>query len=189
MPHEWLFAAAVLLYGIAETLNGNWSGPYLTRERGVPARGASFALTAFWAMVTIGRILFAALASRKAVRWIYAGLPVVLIVAFQLISHAEGESSGIVALGLAGLGCSAFFPLCVSLRGQAFPRFAAVMSGEIIAFYQVGYGVAAFGVGPVHESAGIPMHVIYSVGSLVATAMLTIAIAVVTRTVKVKVDS
>ena len=26
----WLFAAAVLLYGVAETLNGNWSGPYLT---------------------------------------------------------------------------------------------------------------------------------------------------------------
>src|SRR5438876_715111 len=27
----WLFAAAVFLYGFAETLNGNWSGPYLTR--------------------------------------------------------------------------------------------------------------------------------------------------------------
>ena len=33
----WLFAAAVLLYGIVETLNGNWSGPYLTGERGVSA--------------------------------------------------------------------------------------------------------------------------------------------------------
>src|SRR5215467_8696443 len=74
----WLFAAAVLLYGIAETLNGNWSGPYLTGERGVSARGASFALTAFWGMVTIGRILFAVLSSRKTVRWIYISLPVVL---------------------------------------------------------------------------------------------------------------
>jgi MFS family permease len=43
----WLYAAAVLLYGIVETLNGNWSGPYLTGERGVSAQGASFALTAF----------------------------------------------------------------------------------------------------------------------------------------------
>ena len=184
----WLFAAAVLLYGIAETLNGNWSGPYLTGERGVPAQGASFALTAFWAMVTVGRILFAALASRKTVRWIYTGLPVVLIVAFQVISHAGGETSGIVAFGLAGLGCSAFFPLCISLSGQAFPRFAAVMSGEIVAFYQVGYGVAAFGVGPLRDFAGFPFSTIYSFGSLVAAAMLAVAIAVVPRVGKVNVD-
>ena len=39
-PRFWLFAAAVLLYGIAETLNGNWSGPYLTGERGVSAGGS-----------------------------------------------------------------------------------------------------------------------------------------------------
>jgi len=184
----WLFAAAVLLYGIAETLNGNWSGPYLSGERGVPARGASFALTAFWAMVTVGRILFAALASRKTVRWIYTGLPVVLIVAFQVISHADGQTGGIVAFGLAGLGCSAFFPLCISLSGQAFPRFAAVMSGEIVAFYQVGYGVAAFGVGPLRDFAGFPFSTIYSFGSLVAAAMLAVAIAVVPRVGKVNVD-
>ena len=181
----WLFAAAVLLYGIAETLNGNWSGPYLTGQRGVSAQGASFALTAFWAMVTIGRILFAALSSRKTVRWIYIGLPVVLIVAFQVISHAAGETSGIVAFGLAGLGCSAFFPLCISLSGQAFPQFAAVMSGEIIAFYQAGYGVAAFGVGPLRDFAGFPFSTIYSFGSLVAAAILAVAFVVVTREVKV----
>ena len=159
----WLFAAAVLLYGIAETLNGNWSGPYLTGERGVSAGGASFALTAFWAMVTIGRILFAALSSKTTVRWIYAGLPVLLIVAFQAILRVRGETGGIVAFGLAGLGCSAFFPLCISLSGQEFPRFAAAMSGELVAFYQAGYGVAAFGVGPLRDLTGRPLGSIYTV--------------------------
>jgi len=127
----WLLAAAVLLYGIAETL------------------------------------------------------PVVLMVAFQVISHAGGETSGIVAFGLAGLGCSAFFPLCISLSGQAFPRFAAVMSGEIVAFYQVGYGVAAFGVGPLRDFAGFPFSTIYSFGSLVAAAILAVAFVAITREVKV----
>ena len=94
----------------------------------------------------------------------------------------------IVAFGLAGLGCLAFFPLCISLSGQAFPRFAAVMSGEIIAFYQAGYGVAAFEVGPLRESAGLPFHIIYSFGWLVAAAMLTVAIAAVPRVVKVHVN-
>lgn len=180
LPHRfWLFAAAVLLYGIAETLNGNWSGPYLTGERGVSDRGASFALTAFWATVTLGRILFAVMSSRTVVSWVYAGLPVVLIVTFQAISHARDETSGILAFGLAGLGCSAFLPLCISLSGREFPRFAATMSGDLVAFYQAGYGVAAFGVGPLRELVGLPFYAIYSLGSVVAAAMLAVALAVV----------
>ena len=103
-----------------------------------------------------------------------------------MISHAGGETSGIVAFGLAGLGCSAFFPLCISLSGQAFPRFAAVMSGEIVAFYQAGYGVAAFGVGPLRDFAGFSFSTIYSLGSLVAAAILAVAFVAVTREVKVK---
>src|SRR5262249_55557203 len=95
-PRFRLFAVAVLLYGIAETLNGNWSGPSLTGERGVSAQGASLALTAFWAMVTIGRIFFAALSSRTTtMRWIYAGLPVVLLLAFQVISHVRAEADAV----------------------------------------------------------------------------------------------
>src|SRR5215470_11441809 len=151
----WFYAAAVFLYGIAETLNGNWSGPYLTGERGISIRGASFALMTFWAMVTIGRVLFAALSTRTTVRWIYAGLPVLLLAAFQLVAHASSEAGSIVAFGLTGLGCSAF--------------------------YQAGYGVAAFGVGPLRDVAGLPFRTIYSLGSVIAAAMFAVAITVVIR--------
>jgi fucose permease len=186
-PRFRLFAAAVLLYGIAETLNGNWSGPYLTQERGVSVAGASLALAAFWAMVTAGRILFAAVSSKTAVRWIYAGLPVLLMVAFQAILHVRDETSGVVAFGFAGLACSAFFPLCISLSGQEFPQFAAAMSGELVAFYQAGYGVAAFGVGPLRDLTGRPLGTIYTLGSLVAAAMLMVALAVVIRRASARV--
>jgi hypothetical protein len=37
----WFYAAAVFLYGILETLNGNWVRLYLSVERGVSAQGAS----------------------------------------------------------------------------------------------------------------------------------------------------
>jgi MFS transporter, FHS family, glucose/mannose:H+ symporter len=184
-PGFRLFAAAVLLYGIAETLCGNWSGSYLTGDRGVSARGASFALTGFWAMVTIGRILFATLSSRRTVRWIFIGLPILLIVAFQLISHARAEITGIVAFGFAGLGCSAFLPLCISLSAQKYPRYAAAMSGTLIAFYQAGYGVAAFGAGPLRDLTGGSFGTVYFFGSLVAAAILMMAVAAVGRTGKV----
>jgi hypothetical protein len=180
----WLFAAAVLLYGIAETLNGNWSGAYLTGERGVSAKGASFALTAFWGMVTIGRIVFAVLSSRKTVSWIYVGLPILLILAFQGIAHVGDEASGVIVFGFAGLACSAFFPLCISLSGQAFPQFAEAISGALVAFYQTGYGIAAFGVGPLRDFGGFPFRAVYSLGSLVAGLMFFVALAAVFCVVK-----
>ena len=174
----WLFAAAVLLYGIVETLNGNWSGPYLTSERGVSVRGASFALMTFWAMVTIGRVLFAVLSSSSTVRWIYAGLPLLSLAAFQAVSRAGDEAGAAAAFALAGLGCSAFLPLCISLSGQEFPRLAATMSGGLVAFYQVGCGVAAFGVGPLRERAGLSYATIYSLGSVIAAAMFVVALTI-----------
>ena len=71
------------------------------------------------------------------------------------------------------------FPLCISLSGYEFPRFAAAMSGELVAFYQAGYGVAAFGVGPLRDLTGGPLGIIYVFGSLVAAAMVVVALAVV----------
>jgi len=180
----WLFAAAVLLYGIAETLNGNWSGPYLTGERGLSVQDASFALMAFWTMVTGGRVLFAALSTRLAVRWIYIGLPVVLVAAFQLVARADSEAGSVSAFGLAGLGCSAFLPLSISLSGQEDPRRAATMSGGLVAFYQAGYGIAAFGVGPLRKFAGLPFRTIYSLGSVVAAVTVVVALAVAVRPAK-----
>src|ERR1700761_1744717 len=118
----WPCGAAVSVYGIAETLNGNWAVLYLTTERGVSTGGAAFALAAFWAMVTLGRVLIAVISRLVPARWIYAALPVLLLLTFQLASRVQGQTGGIVALGLAGLACSAFLPLSISFGGKEFPR-------------------------------------------------------------------
>jgi len=175
----WLYAAAVLLYGIVETLNGNWSGLYLTQQRGVPTQWASLALTAFWAMVTVGRVLAAVASPRVPARWIYLGLPALLVVAFLVISQVSTAIGGVLAFGFAGLACSAFFPLSISFGGEEFTRLKAVISGELIAFYQVGYGIAAFGVGPLREVTGVPLSTIYAGASLVAAAMIVLAFLVI----------
>ena len=59
-PRFWLFAAFAILYGICETINGNWSQT-LMAHLGASATTASLALTTFWVMVTLGRVLFALL--------------------------------------------------------------------------------------------------------------------------------
>ena len=182
LPHRfWLYAAAVFLYGILETLNGNWATLYLSGERGVSARSASFALTAFWVMVTVGRVLLAVISRHVPARWIYVGLPVLLLVVFQLSSHVQGETGGIVVFGLAGLACSAFLPLSISFGGDEFPYLSAVMAGELIAFYQLGYGVAAFGTGPLRDLIGLQFSTIFAAGSIVALPLVVIASFVIRR--------
>ncbi len=86
-----------------------------------------------------------------------------------------------------GFSASRFFPLCISLSGQEFPQFAAAMSGELVAFYQAGYGVGAFGVGPLRDLTGRPLGTIYTLGSLVAAAMLAVALAVVASRARARV--
>lgn len=176
----WCFAAAVLLYGVVETLSGNWATLYLATERHVPVREAAFALTAFWVMVTLGRVIIALLDRFIPARWIYVGLPILLAVAFQFVARAGAAASGIAGFALAGLACSAFLPFSISFAGAAFPRQAAMMSGTLIAFYQVGYGIAAFGVGPLRQLAGVSYSTVFSAGSLVAV-VLAVAAGLVIR--------
>jgi MFS transporter, FHS family, glucose/mannose:H+ symporter len=175
----WLYAAAVFTYGIAETLNGNWAVLYLTTERGVSAAGAAFALASFWVMVTLGRVFIALISWLVPARWIYAALPVLLLFTFQVASRVQGQTGGIVALGLAGLACSAFLPLSISFGGKEFPHLSAVMAGGLIAFYQLGYGVAAFGIGPLHAPLGLTFATIFAAGTLVALPLVAIAYFVV----------
>ena len=52
----WVYAGFAVLYGICETLNGNWSQLDMTSELGASTTEAALALTAFWAMVTVGRV-------------------------------------------------------------------------------------------------------------------------------------
>jgi fucose permease len=177
----WLYATAVFLYGIVETLNGNWAMLYLSGQRGVSAQGASFALTAFWVMVTLGRVLIAVISRRVPASWIYVGLPILLVMVFQLASRVQGETGGILAFGIAGLACSAFLPLSISFGGNEFPHLSAVMAGGLIAFYQLGYGVAAFGIGPLRDLIGLPFSTIFAAGSIVAALLVVIALFVIRR--------
>lgn len=172
----WFYATAAVLYGVVETLCGNWSTLYLTTQRGVPAARAALALTAFWVMVTAGRLLVAALERVVAARWIYLALPVLLAIVFQIVAHAGSAVLGIAAFAAAGLACSALLPFSISFAGAEFPSMAATMSGALIAFYQVGYGVAAFGVGPLRQLAGWSFSTVFAAGSVVALAFALVAL-------------
>ncbi len=168
----WLYAAFAVCYGICETMNGNWSQLDMTTSLGASRTQASLALAAFWAMVTVGRVLFAAIGRWLPARVTYRILPFVLAGTFLLTSVLSRPHAvaGIGVFALAGLGCSALLPLTISFGEGDLTAMAAAMAGGVIAFYQFGYGIAAFGVGPLVD-AGASLSRIFGFTAIVAAAM------------------
>ncbi len=172
----WIFAGIVILYGICETVFGNWAAIYLHEDKGMSLRQAGFALAAFWGMVTVGRVAVAAASFSLPAHWIYGALPIVILGAFLGIPRAGGPASNLIAFGFAGLGCSAFLPLSISFAEQEFWEAAEVVSGGLMAAYMLGYGVGSFGVGPLRETGGFALSGIYTASSLLAAVMAALVV-------------
>jgi MFS family permease len=169
------FAAAAFLYGICETMNGNWASILMSNTLSNTPATASLALTVFWATVTGGRLLFASIDRWIPARTVFRFLPVVITLSFFLtpLIPAKAALSGLAAFALAGLGCSAMLPLLISFGQKQMPSIAASVAGGMIAFYQLGYGLAAFGVGPLENRAALPLNHIFA-----ATAVPAIGLAI-----------
>ncbi|HUC57440.1 MAG TPA: MFS transporter [Streptosporangiaceae bacterium] len=175
------FAVFALLYGFCETMNGNWSQIDLTALH-VSATTASLTLTVFWAMVTAGRVLFALIQRVVPGKLAYHVLPFVLAGAFALIAALPSRpaASGVIAFGLAGLGCSALLPLTISFAQENLTAIEASAASWVIACYQLGYGIAAFGVGPLRD-AGITLPAIYAASVIVALALAALSFVIARR--------
>jgi MFS family permease len=180
MPRRfWVYACFAVLYGVCETVNGNWSQLDMTRELGASTTEAAVALTAFWGMVTVGRVLFAAVDRWISVSTTYHVLPFVLAATFVVIAFLPDGSTGagVLAFGLAGLGCSALLPLTIGFGEKELASIAAAAAGGVIAFYQVGYGIAAFGVGPLLDR-GVELQAVYGAAAAIAVGMGVASFAV-----------
>jgi fucose permease len=171
-PRFILLASFALLYGICETINGNWSERLMTTHFDASTAEASLALTIFWVMVTVGRVLFAAIQRSFPTRRAYHLLPLVLSGAFVLVALLPKGSAGwgVLSFALTGLGCSALLPLTISFAQEQLVAISASVAGGMIAFYQVGYGIAAFGVGPL-EHKGLSLSDIFGLSAVIAVVM------------------
>ncbi|MCB0169901.1 MAG: MFS transporter, partial [Anaerolineae bacterium] len=67
----------------------------------------------------------------------------------------------------------------ISFGQQRMTAIAASVAGGLVAFYQIGYGLAAFGVGPLEEAAGLSLGNIYGLAIVVAVAMFAVALLAV----------
>jgi len=177
------FASAAFLYGICETMNGNWASILMSNTLGNTPATASLALTVFWATVTGGRLLFASIDRWIPERGAFRFLPVVITMSFFLtpLLPAKAALPGLAAFALAGLGCSAILPLLISFGQKQMPSIAASIAGGMIAFYQLGYGIAAFGVGPLENLASLSLNQIFAATAFPAIGLAVLAFVITRR--------
>ncbi|HTV41172.1 MAG TPA: MFS transporter [Candidatus Sulfotelmatobacter sp.] len=177
----WLFAVFALLYGVCETMNGNWASLFMIDHLGANALLASVALALFWGMVTAGRVLFAIIEKWFPESAAFRLLPMVLTGAFVLCSCLPQTApvAGLLAFGVAGLGCSALLPLTISFAQKELTAIASSVAGGLIAFYQIGYGIAAFGVGPLEARGGLGLNTIFGGAAAIAVAMAVLSFILV----------
>ena len=78
---------------------------------------------------------------------------------------------------MAGLGCSALLPITISFAQKDLIAMSAATAGLVIAAYQLGYGVAAFGAGPLQD-AGVTLPALFAAAAVAAVVMGALSFAI-----------
>jgi MFS family permease len=171
----WAFAAALVIYGIGETMFGNW-GTTLLVSKGVAATSANDGLAVFWSAVTLGRLGIALVSSRVRSTSIYVVLPWAIAGALLLFPVAGSAGAGIAVFAVGGLACSGFFPMTVGYGEATFPSIVELAAGWLIAAYQLGYGLAAFGASALQHV--ISLTAVFRLAAVAAVGMALMAVVV-----------
>ncbi len=160
----WLFALAVFLYGACEATLGNWGAIFLEKSGGMSVSDAALGLSIFWGFVALGRIAFTFYALRYPTKWVYIIAPFIVAVVFFTLPQADGKSLLLSYMALGGLGMSILFPLSISSATDQFPKYAAIISGVLVAAIQLGTGFSSNVIGYLNERMELADIIQYSAG-------------------------
>jgi predicted MFS family arabinose efflux permease len=98
-----------------------------------------------------GRLLVSVAVTWISPLTIWLVLPALMVAAFLLLPAADTPLLGLSLFALAGLACSAFFPLTITLASERFPAHVAWVSSMMIAALMLGVGMGSFVIGPLRE--------------------------------------
>ncbi|WP_086347550.1 MFS transporter [Candidatus Enterococcus clewellii] len=143
IPGVWYSVLSFIFYVGIEASMGLWGSSYLILVKGTTVGHAGFIVSAFYASLTIGRMVSGFLTFRFSNRFILYMSEVLLLVGVFLIFLFEG-SLGIIGFALTGLGSAAIFP---TMLHETPTRFGVTHSGQVMG---VQIGLAYIG------TAGLP---------------------------------
>ena len=168
----WLMILLAFLYAIVEGAFSNWAVIFVSVEKAASRDGGAFALAAFWAGLTAGRLLTAMTVMRIGETRLWMMLPLLMTAAFLLLPRLQAETSLVLGYGFAGLACSAFFPLMVSIASRPFPGHLSWIASMLTASLMLGVGAGSYLIGAV--SRFVPIERMYLYFALVPLVTLAV---------------
>ena len=144
--YQWAmlpFALAVLLYAICEGSLSSWAAVYVGGNAPAGHWGA-LALSAFWASMTVFRLLLAFVPQQRLSRRAQLTLSALAIgVGFALVGRVQGGAALVVAFALSGAACSIYYPYVMALGLAAWPQRQVGLAGLLVAALLTGEGIGS----------------------------------------------
>lgn len=165
------FFIALVFYGVVESLMGNWSPVYLASEKGFSLSTGASCLALFWFSLTIGRLLSGFLTLRCDARIFYRALPFFMLAGLFLLVRTNSERTVFWPYLLTGFGCSAFYPLTVSIAVGYHERWRAVISSLSLGTLIFGTGIGSCVTGYLRERGIAGLDRIFAMASVCAIVM------------------
>ncbi len=170
------FVLIAVLYAFAEGTFSNWAVIYLQEDRALPAPVATAALSVFWAALAAGRLLIAAVVLRLSPHRVWLALPLMMVAVLLALPQVRGSAGALAAYAMAGLACSAFFPLTISHAVQRLPSDTAWVSSVLVAALMTGVGLGTYLIAPLREVLSLAVLFRYSAVYPLLAAVLVIGV-------------
>jgi len=151
------YALAVLLYAIAEGSFSSWAQVYVGRARHGDVFAATLALSAFWAGMTIARLLLGFAPERGGAQRVLFGLSALGIGAsFAALALMSGADARVAGYAVAGAACSIFYPYVMAFGLRAWPRQSVALAGLLVAALMIGEGIGSLAPGGLQSVITLP---------------------------------
>lgn len=160
------------LYGVGEATFTAWAVIYLRENLRLPLAVAAGALSSFWLTMGIGRAAAAGIVHRRALLPTALCLAGGMSISFMLVARCSAGDA-IWRFALAGLSCSALFPLLLALASHELPDRTPQVSALFSAAAMMGLAVGSFGVGALRGRFGLEaIYAFSAVGPVLLIALL-----------------
>jgi fucose permease len=168
-----LTVAAFFVYVGVEASAGQWSFSLLTEERSVDAGAAAVWVGAYWAALTIGRLLMGAVANRFHPDTLVTASLAGMFVGALILWSAPADVVAGLGLVLLGFSAAAVFPTMIAVTPLhvGSDRASAVI-GYQVAAAALGGALVPIAVGLLAESVGLAVVGPVLVVSIVVLALL-----------------
>ena len=121
-----LLCVAMILYLGTELGTSNWVAEYFVRELNAPIRDSSFAVSALWIGLLVGRLGLSAVKRRGRQESLLLAMSLFCVAALIGFLSVRRFLPAMTLVFALGLGYAGIYPLLVTLAGQAFRSSAAV---------------------------------------------------------------